>query len=131
MRKTVDTNVLVRALVQDGGEQSCKALACVTEERVHVPTTVLLETEWVLRSSFAVSRAKIVELFGSLVGMANVEFDDRTVVSNAIAALREGMDFADALHAFGSGTSGVFLTFDVQLRRKAKRLIDSIQVTAP
>jgi predicted nucleic-acid-binding protein len=45
----VDTNVMVRYLTGDDAEQFAKASALIRDEDIYVGTTVLLETEWVLR----------------------------------------------------------------------------------
>lgn len=50
--RAVDTNVLVRALVQDDPTQARRAQACLNAQRVYVPVTVILELEWVLRSRY-------------------------------------------------------------------------------
>jgi predicted nucleic acid-binding protein len=48
----IDTNLIVRYLTGDHPEQSPKARALIDSEDVFVCTTVLLETEWVLRSVY-------------------------------------------------------------------------------
>ena len=48
----VDTNVIVRYLTGDDAEQFAKASALIRSEDVYVCTTVLLETEWVLRRGY-------------------------------------------------------------------------------
>jgi predicted nucleic-acid-binding protein len=117
MRKTVDTNVLVRALVDEGGEQSRIAFDCMSKDIVFLPVSVLLETEWVLRSSYRASRDKVADLFRRLLGAENVEIENRQVVAEAVIAHAEGMDFADALHLFRATECDVFMTFDLALRR--------------
>jgi predicted nucleic-acid-binding protein len=46
----VDTNVVVRYLTADDPEQFARAVAVVEGAETFVSLTVLLETEWVLRS---------------------------------------------------------------------------------
>lgn len=48
--RALDTNVLVRALVQDDAAQGRRAEAFLSAQPVYVPVTVILESEWVLRS---------------------------------------------------------------------------------
>ena len=59
MKITADTNVLVRALVQDDPEQA-RAAAEVLEqaELVAVPVPVLCELVWVLRRVYQFSTAE-------------------------------------------------------------------------
>jgi predicted nucleic-acid-binding protein len=49
----VDTNVLVRFLVRDDAEQASRADSLIRSEEIWISKTVLLETEWVLRSLYA------------------------------------------------------------------------------
>lgn len=58
---TLDTNVLVRWLTDDDAKQSVIVarlfeLAIEKDERLFVPATVILETEWVLRLYFGLTR---------------------------------------------------------------------------
>ena len=48
----VDTNILVRFLVADEPEQARRARELFSLNTILIPTTVLLETEWVLRSAY-------------------------------------------------------------------------------
>ena len=58
--RAIDTNVLVRALVRDDTTQSARAEALLSEHRIFIPVTVMLELEWVLRSRYAF-RPKVPE----------------------------------------------------------------------
>lgn len=131
MRKTVDTNVLVRALVDEGTEHSRVAAECLTTDVVHIPATVMLETEWILRTRFKANRDEISQHFGMLLGMSNIVFDRREIISNSVEAHGAGMDFADALHLFGAGDSDVFVTFDKALRRTADAKPHAVPVISP
>ena len=131
MRKTVDTNVLVRALVDEDSEQSRIAAKVLTLEAVHVPVTVILETEWVLRSSYKLGRQRVCELLGSVMGLENVDVDQRQMVGAAIAAHGEGFDFADAMHVNSAGNSVAFLTFDKELLKVAVQFGSPVPVQAP
>lgn len=46
----LDTNILVRFFVRDDEGQALKARALIAASQVLILTTVLMETEWVLRS---------------------------------------------------------------------------------
>jgi predicted nucleic-acid-binding protein len=131
MRRTVDTNVLVRALVHDGSDQSNLAIECLTTGRIHIPTSVLLEAEWIFRSAMSVSRREVTKLFRVLLGQENMEFDDFDLVASAVKAHEAGIDFADALHLYASAGSESFVTFDKTLRRRSRRLVDIVTVMEP
>jgi len=68
----LDTNVLVRFLVRDDAEQFERARQLIRREvgrgePVLVSLLVLLETEWVLRSRYALPKADILAVLSSLL----------------------------------------------------------------
>ncbi|KQT52876.1 MULTISPECIES: type II toxin-antitoxin system VapC family toxin [unclassified Aureimonas] len=122
MRRIVDTNILVRLSVIDDAEQSDRALELLSRHVLHVETTVILETEWVLRSAYRLGRSSVSNLLRKLFDHPNLRFIDPTRVGSAIALHEGGMDFADALHILGSGPRDDFVTFDRALAKSAQRL---------
>jgi predicted nucleic-acid-binding protein len=76
--------------------QSRKVLEGGSE--LFVAKTVLLELEWVMRGLYQLSPGKIARTLAHLLALPNVEIEDRPGVSQALANLRTGLDFADALH---------------------------------
>ena len=65
----VDTNVIVRYLTGDDAEQFAKASALIRDEDVYVCTTVLLETEWVLRRGYRFSRERVSAALTAFAGL--------------------------------------------------------------
>ena len=126
----IDTNVIVRALAGDDPAQSAKARALVSNERIHITTTVLLETEWVLRSSYRLPALRIIELLAAFVSHANASLQHPDQVATALVWAAKGMDFADALHLAGSEGCAGFASFDRKLVRTA-RAMGAIPVRAP
>jgi predicted nucleic-acid-binding protein len=55
----IDTNVLVRLLVNDHAAQAARAAAVFRSGPVFIPKSVLLETEWVLRYSYELEAGAI------------------------------------------------------------------------
>ena len=120
-RTAVDTNVLVRLLIALDNEQSRIATRLVETETIFVLKTVLLETEWILRSLVKASRYEINERFRAMLTMPAIELEDPEHVSKALEMHSKGMDFADALHASSLDATVRFLTFDRDMVRIAKR----------
>lgn len=58
-RAAIDTNILARLLTKDEPKQYATASALIQGGDILVATTVLLETEWVLRSSYESPRIAI------------------------------------------------------------------------
>jgi predicted nucleic-acid-binding protein len=109
--KAIDTNILVRLVIQDDPAQTEVAIAlCV--EGVIIPLTVLLETEWVLRSRYQMGRAAISQTFETLIGGANFHFDNEAGVAWAVSRYSVGADFADMLHLVNAVSATAFVTFD-------------------
>ena len=67
--RAVDTNVVVRLLIADNPLQTTAAEKLVAEHEVLVPVTVILETEWVMRSGYAFNPMEIAAGLRELEGM--------------------------------------------------------------
>jgi predicted nucleic-acid-binding protein len=131
MPSAVDTNVLIRFLVDDGSEHVAATRRVFSEGHVFVPLSVMLETEWVLRSNFGFKRSQICDAFDRLLGFTSIRIQEVSVIEMAIASCRKGMDFADALHLHSTADCNPFYTFDKNLIRKAKRTASVSVVRRP
>jgi predicted nucleic-acid-binding protein len=131
MPSAVDTNILVRLLVDDGSEQVAPARQVFADGPVFVPVSVMLESAWVLRSNFGFKRAQICDAFDRVLGLASVTVQDDHIVESAVASCRRGLDFADALHLQSSAECDVLYTFDAPFIRKAKRTNSAPVVRRP
>ena len=119
----VDTNVLVRIIVEDDEGQVIRARAFVdAQDRVFISRTVLLELGWVLASTYRLTREAVVSSIRSLLAVSNVEVEDRPTVMLALDWHSRGMDFADALHLASLGGDVQFATFDRSLVSIAEKL---------
>lgn len=119
--RAVDTNVLVRALVQDDPTQARRAQACLSAQRIYVPVTVILELEWVLRSRYGYSRKAIADAMEKLAILENTVVGEQAAVVAAAGKMRQGWDFADALHHALAAGCDDFATLDANLARRAGR----------
>ena len=116
----VDTNVVVRLLVNDHAAQAARAIALFRKQAIFVSKSVLLETEWVLRYSYDVPTASISKAFLALMGLPNVTMEDAPTIHQAIGMLGNGIDFADGLHLASSTSAERFATFDAKLAKRAR-----------
>jgi predicted nucleic-acid-binding protein len=116
----LDTNVLVRFLIEDDKPQSARAARLIQkategDESLFVSDIVLCELVWVLSTSYRVQRAEIVATLGRLVQAKQLAFADAERVRRTTDAYATGGgDFADYLireHARDAGCSAV-ATFD-------------------
>lgn len=120
----VDTNVIVRLVTDDDPAQADRAEKVFRQRGpVLLTRTVLLEAEWVLRTSaYRLPRDRILSIFRKLLGFPGLVVDDRPAVVRALAWFEAGLDFADALHLASSAAATEFVTFDQKLARRAARL---------
>lgn len=126
----VDTNVIVRYLTGDQVEQFAKAKALIDSEELFVCTTVLLETEWVLRSVYGFGRVRIVEALHAFAGLPRVALEEPALAAKALGWMASGMDFADAMHLVKAEGCEAFISFDQRLVVAAKAVTE-IKVRAP
>lgn len=130
----VDTNVVIRFLVNDDAAQYQRTVALFRSRRIWISRTVLLESEWVLRKVYGFEQEAIADAFSALISLPNVDCDAHAVISHAITGLRQGMDFADALHlqsALHAGCSEGFASFDTRFIKRASKQWPGTAIHAP
>jgi predicted nucleic-acid-binding protein len=99
----VDTNVLLRAILDDDPAQSPAAKRLIEAakeagETIRVDRLVLAEVVWTLARRYRYTQAQVVEVIEGFAAAPELEVEDERAVGEAVAAFRGGrMDFADAL----------------------------------
>ena len=100
MKITADTNVLLRAAVQDDPDQARQAAKLLQQaELVAVPVPVFCEFVWVLRRGYKVSTPEISAAVRRLIKSANVVVN-RPAIEAGLSVLDAGGDFADGVIAY-------------------------------
>jgi len=117
----VDTNVLVRLATGDDAAEHQAAADSLAARAWRVFPSVVLETEWVLRSVYKFSPAQFADFVEWMDASGRIALVQPDAVRAATAHHRAGMDFADALH-LAQADGEPFLTFDKALRKKAATL---------
>jgi len=127
MKITADTNVLVRAAVQDDPHQARQAAKLLQQaELVAVPAAVLCEFVWVLRRGYKKATPEISDAIRRLINSANVVVN-RPAIDAGLSVLDQGEDFADGVIAYEGEWLGAeeFVSFDSKavsvLRRQGAR----------
>lgn len=126
----VDTNVIVRYLTVDHAEQYARAVALIEHNDVFVSKTVLLETEWVLRTIYAYERDRISAQLMAFASLPGVRVEDPTQTLNALSWFKDGFDFADAMHVASAEGCEALISFDKRLAKIAVR-VEGLTVRAP
>lgn len=114
MKITADTNVLIRAAVQDDPRQARLAARILREaDLVAVPVPVLCEFVWVLRRGYKKSVSDVADAIHQLMNSANVVMN-RPAVEAGLVVLQGGGDFADGVIAYEGNWLGAdeFVSFD-------------------
>ncbi|MEJ1343162.1 MAG: type II toxin-antitoxin system VapC family toxin [Candidatus Sedimenticola sp. (ex Thyasira tokunagai)] len=102
----IDTNVLLRYLLEDDVEQSAKAVRLISGNRnVLITDVVLVETLWTLKGKkYKLNKDKLLTVIQALFQESNVRFENGQVVWMALNDYRKAKpvkgknaDFADAL----------------------------------
>jgi predicted nucleic-acid-binding protein len=128
----IDTNVLVRFLVRDDEAQFDKARRLIAREVsasgcVFVNQLVLIETEWVLRSRYEVTKDTLIETFSRLLDARDIQIEDEPSLEEALFVWKESKaDFANCLIGARNRRLGcrATVTFD----ERALKLPDFIRV---
>ncbi len=115
----IDTNVLVRYIMQDDARQSAKATAfmeSLTAERPgFVALVSVVELVWVLGSAYGLQRVQIAQSLEGLLRAREMVIDHADIVSNAARLFKStAADFADCLIQMTAHDAGCekVMTFD-------------------
>ena len=122
----LDTNVLVRYVMQDDARQSPRATHLVEsltpDEPGFVPVVALVELVWVLSGSYGLDRAQVSTVLSTLLRSKELVLDRAELVAQALNRFSvDGADFADALIERLSAAAGcsTTVTFDTSAARVA------------
>jgi predicted nucleic-acid-binding protein len=124
----LDTNVLVRYLVEDDPAQAALSARlieerCTAEQPGFVNHMVLCELVWVLESVYRLARRDIADIIDRMMRIPALEIEDFDLALAAAAAYRTGTcDLADALIGRKNRRHGCSAT--VTFDRRAARLAE-------
>ena len=121
---SIDTNVLIRDLVEDDAEQveATRSLldSLTIEDPGFVCREVILEISWVLASAYRFTREQIGEALLRIIGMENLLVETSDDVARSARRYGEGNDdFSDLMILEASRRMGALplYTFDRRLSR--------------
>jgi len=117
----LDTNVLVRYLVQDDPGQSRKAIQVITKQCTRddpgfINRIALCELVWVLESAYGYSKDTIVAVLEKLLRTSQLKIEDVQTAWTAFRMYQKGKaDFADCLMGATNRLSGCETTVTLDL----------------
>lgn len=122
----LDTNVLVRYIMQDDTRQSPKATRLIESLTVDEPGFVaivsVVELGWVLSSSYGLSREQLEQAFEALLRTKEIVIDRADQVLKALRVFKAtSADFADCLIERAAASAGCdrTMTFDIGAAKAA------------
>jgi predicted nucleic-acid-binding protein len=118
----LDTNVLVRYLIQDDPEQADRATRliegqCTAKTPGRITQIVLCELVWVLIRAYGYSKMQVIAVLDQLLVTAEFEVEQEALSRRALDAYRDGKaDFSDYIVALNNQAAGCETTFTFDTR---------------
>ncbi|MEO1746649.1 MAG: type II toxin-antitoxin system VapC family toxin [Pseudomonadota bacterium] len=102
MRRGIDANILLRALLNDDPIQSTQSRSVLEklddENEGYVGVTALLEVFWVLKSRYRIPKPELYDTLKAVLKVKGLEVESFDAVIQALNLYAEGaVDFPDAL----------------------------------
>jgi len=113
----IDSNILVRYIVQDDIEQARKATRlieskCNVQSPGYINIIVLCELVWVLKRAYGYKKRVIVDVLSTLLSVQEIRVERSAEVSIALEAFASGKaDFVDYLIAVINNQKGCDFTY--------------------
>ena len=123
----IDTNVLVRYLVQDDATQAKSATTfieqhCTADDPGFIGHIVFCELAWVLESNYAQSRMQIATIIEELLQVVQMQAQEPEIIWRALNDYKKSnVDFPDHLLARINESSGCDTTFTFD-KKAAKQI---------
>ena len=121
----LDTNVMMRYLVQDDPKQSKQAeklieKRCNQESPGYIALIVLCELVWVMRRAYGYEKSMVVKVLDQLLTTAELVIQDEEIARKALEAYQAGQaDYADYVLIFTNHYAGCPVTYSFD-RKLAK-----------
>ncbi len=119
----IDTNVILRYLLEDHETQSPKAKAFMLQvsqgkKKIEIPAVVAVECIYVLEKYYAVPRNEIVESISAVLNFSGVVNTDRSEILEALLKFKtSNTDIVDCILAAQSSPEKPVVSFDKDLEK--------------
>lgn len=114
---SIDTNTILRFLLNDIPPQTVRARSLIMNQPVYVSDVVLTETVYVLEQNLKYDRSFIAKIFRAFLGLPGILHNDHLLPSVIdLYEKRKALSFVDCYAAVEAATFGTNLyTFDKKL----------------
>lgn len=132
----LDTNVLVRYIVQDDPAQAAAAAKliesrCTADDPGLVSSVVLCELAWVLGRGYRVDRRALAEVIRSILSAEELQTDEPEAAWRALRLFESGSaDYADYLIGASNREHGAGVTFTFDPRAAECELFETVTISA-
>jgi len=123
MKYAIDTNILVRYLVQDDASQAQKANTLIegltSDNPAFISLIVLCELNWVLKIAYKVSKKNCIAAIRTILSIAVFEIEQHECCTRALHSYEVGKaDFSDYLIIQIAKTKGchALMTLDRKIK---------------
>jgi len=115
----LDTNILIRYLLNDNEELSNKATEIIEKNNVFITNEVIIEVAYVLQKLYQIDKKVIFSLICELISFDNIHFENKNLVLTTFDTFRKySMDIVDCmLYAYHKCNDYDVLTFDKKLEK--------------
>jgi len=115
----VDTNIILRYLLNDNAELNKKALDIIDNNDILIPTEVIVEASYILRKNYNVTKEKMFETIQKLLSIENINFQNKDTIELAFKVYTEqNFDMVDCmLFAYYKNENYRIETFDNKLNK--------------
>lgn len=119
---SLDTNILLRYLLDDHPVLSPLARSALEEQDCFVPLLALAETGYVLQSLYKASAAELLAFAQALLSSPRLTFENESRLPLALAGFKAGIDWFDAMLWAACPATHPLATLDRKFARKASML---------
>lgn len=123
--RTIDANVILRYLTNDGPDQARRAEELLKKveagsEEVFLPDIILADIIWILEGYYKQSRELIRDWITTILSLQGLDFSDKNVALDALDIyVDKGIDWSDAFTASQMADRGIaeIYSFDKHFNR--------------
>lgn len=118
----IDTNYIIRYLINDNIEMADIAEDILTNKKVFISNEILAEVVYVLLGVYKTSKDEIADRLNQLIDFENISTSDDYVVKKALEIFKtKNLDFVDCLLCAYSRQDAI-VTFDKKLANCIKQI---------
>ncbi len=119
----IDTNIILRYLLKDSEKLSEKAIEIIDNNKIYIPTEVIVEASYVLKKIYNVQKEMIYKAVKLLIDIEDIEFQNKETIESAFKLYaKRSFDIVDCL-LFAYNKIGHYevKTFDEKLYKLIKQ----------